>query len=173
MDALNTHLAHYGAYHLDRRNVATHFVGIPLIVASIWLLLARTPAFTLLDAPLTAAHVATAVAMVFYLRLHLGLALAMGAFFAAMHVLALQFSGIELRSWQLGCVAVFVVGWVFQFVGHAWEGRKPAFFDDLRGLLVGPLFVLAEALFMLGWAPARHAEVMAKARALRQQATAG
>ena len=78
--------------------------------------------------------------------LAMGLALAMGAFFAAMHVLALQFSGIELRSWQLGCVAVFVVGWVFQFVGHAWEGRKPAFFDDLRGLLVGPLFVLAEAL---------------------------
>jgi uncharacterized membrane protein YGL010W len=35
-------------------------------------------------------------------------------------------------------------------VGHVWEGRKPAFFDDLRGLLVGPMFVLAELLMALG-----------------------
>ena len=50
-------------------------------------------------------------------------------------------------GWSLGC---FVVGWVFQFVGHYWEGRKPAFVDDLRGLLIGPMFVVAEAWFALG-----------------------
>ena len=45
----------------------------------------------------------------------------------------------------------FVVGWVIQFVGHYYEGRKPAFVDDLVGLLVGPMFVVAEWMFMLGW----------------------
>ena len=45
----------------------------------------------------------------------------------------------------------FVVGWVIQFIGHYYEGRKPAFVDDLVGLLVGPMFVIAEALFALGW----------------------
>jgi uncharacterized membrane protein YGL010W len=35
-------------------------------------------------------------------------------------------------------------------VGHIWEGRKPAFFDDLMGLLIGPLFVLYEFLLLLG-----------------------
>jgi uncharacterized membrane protein YGL010W len=47
-----------------------------------------------------------------------------------------------------------MIGWVFQFVGHvAYEHRKPAFVDDVIGLLIGPLFVLAEALFGVGWRP--------------------
>lgn len=44
----------------------------------------------------------------------------------------------------------FIVGWTFQFVRHAWEGRKPAFVDDLVGLVIGPLFVTVEVLFLLG-----------------------
>jgi uncharacterized membrane protein YGL010W len=47
-------------------------------------------------------------------------------------------------------VAMFVVGWAIQFVGHHYEGRKPAFVDDVTGLIVGPLFVVAELAFMLG-----------------------
>lgn len=47
-------------------------------------------------------------------------------------------------------MGLFVVGWIIQFVGHYWEGRKPAFFDDIVGLLIGPLFVLAEMGFALG-----------------------
>ena len=50
-------------------------------------------------------------------------------------------------AWGLGA---FVLGWIIQFVGHHWEGRKPAFADDLVGLLVGPAFVVGEALFALG-----------------------
>ena len=44
-----------------------------------------------------------------------------------------------------------MVGWVFQFVGHYFEGKKPAFVDDLIGLLVGPLFLVAEVAFHLQW----------------------
>src|SRR5476649_1597649 len=39
-------------------------------------------------------------------------------------------------------LAVFVLAWVGQFIGHKIEGKKPSFFDDLRFLLIGPLFVL-------------------------------
>ena len=57
--------------------------------------------------------------------------------------------------WLAIGVGLFVVGWVFQFIGHvAYEHRKPAFVDDVIGLLIGPLFVLAEALFGFGWRPA-------------------
>jgi uncharacterized membrane protein YGL010W len=38
---------------------------------------------------------------------------------------------------------VFVLAWIGQFIGHKIEGKKPSFFDDLRYLLIGPLFVLA------------------------------
>ena len=47
-------------------------------------------------------------------------------------------------------VVLFVVGWLFQFVGHYLEGKKPAFLDDITGLIIGPLFVFVELLFLLG-----------------------
>ena len=33
--------------------------------------------------------------------------------------------------------ALFVVGWLFQFIGHAFEGKPPEFFKDWRFLFVG------------------------------------
>ena len=64
-------------------------------------------------------------------------------------------------------VGAFVLGWVFQFVGHHWEGRKPAFADDLVGLLVGPAFVLGEALFALGLCTPMAAAIEREAGRLR------
>ena len=52
--------------------------------------------------------------------------------------------------WLATGVGGFLLGWVIQFVGHYFEGRKPAFFDDVMGLAIGPLFVVAEVLFNLG-----------------------
>jgi uncharacterized membrane protein YGL010W len=37
-------------------------------------------------------------------------------------------------------VPMFTVGWTFQFVGHAFEGKKPSFVEDKRQLLVGLLW---------------------------------
>lgn len=42
----------------------------------------------------------------------------------------------HLRFWHIPA-AMFVVGWVFQFVGHAFEGKPPEFFHDWRFLFVG------------------------------------
>jgi uncharacterized membrane protein YGL010W len=52
--------------------------------------------------------------------------------------------------WLSSGVGLFVIGWIIQFVGHYYEGRKPAFVDDVMGLVIGPLFVAAEAAFLLG-----------------------
>jgi uncharacterized membrane protein YGL010W len=41
--------------------------------------------------------------------------------------------------WALG---LFVVGWILQFIGHAFEGNQPSFFRDPRFLLVGPMFIV-------------------------------
>jgi uncharacterized membrane protein YGL010W len=56
-------------------------------------------------------------------------------------------------------VGLFVGGWIVQFVGHAYEGRKPAFVDDVIGLMIGPLFVLAELLFIAGLRKPLQAEI--------------
>jgi uncharacterized membrane protein YGL010W len=39
--------------------------------------------------------------------------------------------------WWRIAAALFVAGWIFQFVGHAFEGKPPEFFKDWRFLLVG------------------------------------
>ena len=49
----------------------------------------------------------------------------------------------------LGLV-LFVLISIIQFIGHHYEGRKPAFLDDIMGLAIGPLFVVAELGFMFG-----------------------
>jgi uncharacterized membrane protein YGL010W len=41
-------------------------------------------------------------------------------------------------------LAMFVVGWIFQFVGHAFEGKPPEFFKDYRFLFVGLRWWLAK-----------------------------
>ncbi|MGB7903473.1 MAG: Mpo1-like protein [Steroidobacteraceae bacterium] len=149
MKTLTDQLANYAAYHRDRRNIATHFVGIPMIVVAVATLLAR-PAWPVAGWPVSAATLLTLLTVVYYLRLDLrfgaAMALLLGAALAAGQSLAAQSTAV----WLGAGVGLFVVGWLFQFVGHVYEGRKPAFVDDLIGLIVGPLFVVAEAAFALG-----------------------
>ena len=38
--------------------------------------------------------------------------------------------------WKIA-LALFVLGWVFQFIGHAFERKEPEFFHDWRFLFVG------------------------------------
>jgi uncharacterized membrane protein YGL010W len=81
---------------------------------------------------------------------------------AAVGTLVLLAHGVaygSIASWLAWGVGMFVVGWLIQFAGHCYEGRKPAFVDDIIGLLVGPMFVTAEAMFMLGWNKPLAAEI--------------
>jgi uncharacterized membrane protein YGL010W len=156
MRTLTQQLTQYAAYHRDRRNIATHFIGIPMIVLALAILLSR-PAFTIGALPLTLSPtwVLFFAATVYYLVLDVPL----GVMMACVSVLCVAFgqwiAAQATLMWLVTGIGLFVVGWVFQFVGHvAYEHRKPAFVDDVIGLLIGPLFVLAEALFGFGWRPA-------------------
>ena len=40
------------------------------------------------------------------------------------------------RLWIVA-VALFVIGWILQFIGHYFEGKPPEFFRDYRFLFVG------------------------------------
>ncbi|WP_443692762.1 DUF962 domain-containing protein [Pseudomonas protegens] len=149
MKSLVDHLSQYAAYHRDPRNIASHFIGIPMIVVAVAVLLSR-PAWSLAGLSWSPALLLALAASVFYLRLEVRLGVLMTVLMAlsvwAGQVLAAQSTGLWLSS-GLG---LFVIGWVVQFIGHYYEGRKPAFVDDLSGLIVGPLFVVAELAFLLG-----------------------
>ena len=51
--------------------------------------------------------------------------------------LAVLVAGIFLHRLLLYALALFLIGWVFQFIGHAFEGKPPEFFQDWRFLFVG------------------------------------
>jgi len=143
-------LTQYAAYHRDRRNIATHFIGIPMIVLSLVILLSR-PAIAVVDGVVvTPALILAVLSAAYYLWLDWRLGLGLIAFLIVCLALALPVAQAATAVWLVAGLGLFLVGWVFQFVGHYYEGRKPAFVDDLIGLLVGPLFVAAEAAFALG-----------------------
>ena len=71
-------------------------------------------------------------------------------------------AALSTGAWLGWGVGLFVVGWVIQFVGHYYEGRKPAFIDDVTGLIVGPLFVVVELGFLLGWRQDLQREIDAR-----------
>lgn len=144
-------LSQYAAYHRDRRNITSHFIGVPLIVFAVGLLLAR-PTLVIGSFELTPAWIVFSMLAVWYLTRG---AFALGAMVSlatgVLLLLAHRLAGGGVSSWLgwgLGC---FGLGWLFQFVGHWYEGRKPAFVDDLVSLAVGPMFVTAEAMFAMGW----------------------
>lgn len=146
MRNIEEHLTQYAAYHRDKRNIATHFVGVPLIVFSVVLALAQISFLGL-----HAGWAAIVAASIYYIWLDRMLGASMLILLAVSGVLA------SLISMQTGVAAaltlalfLFIVGWIIQFVGHKYEGIKPAFVDDIMGLAIGPLFVLTEAFFMLG-----------------------
>jgi uncharacterized membrane protein YGL010W len=156
-------LARYAEYHRDRRNIATHLVGVPMIVFGVGVLLAR-PAFMLAGIALSPAWLLFAATAAWYLtRGHLIVGAAVSAVVGVLLVLAHGVAYGSTATWLAWGVGAFVVGWVIQFVGHYYEGRKPAFVDDLAGLLVGPMFVTAEVLFALGLCQPLHAEIVRRA----------
>jgi uncharacterized membrane protein YGL010W len=152
-------LIQYAHYHRDRRNIATHFVGIPMIVFAIGVLLARATV-EVMGVTLTAGWLAAGLAALWWLtRGRLDLGLATSAVTLGLVALGHELAGGPVGEWLAWGLGSFVVGWVLQFIGHYYEGRKPAFVDDLVGLLIGPMFVMAEALFAIGWGRALRDEI--------------
>jgi uncharacterized membrane protein YGL010W len=132
-------LAHYGESHRHPRNGAIHCVAIPLIMVSlVGLMYALHP---------WVAYAFLAASMVYYARIGSWVFFGSMAVISLLAIVIVQSLGSALLPVS---VAVFVLAWVAQFVGHRIEGRKPSFFEDLQYLWVGPLFVLAKLFGKLG-----------------------
>ncbi|KPZ68982.1 hypothetical protein AN944_03195 [Shewanella sp. P1-14-1] len=163
-------LATYKSVHLNPKNIRTHFVGVPLIIWSVFLLLNLIPVnFVLFAEEGIKLNVATLFAigtLVYYFVLHRGLALGLTIFIIPVLITSSLVSQIN-GAWMIG-IGVFFIGWVIQFIGHKYEKAKPAFIDDLNQLLIGPFFLMAELYFMLGMNKALEQEITPIARDKRR-----
>ena len=141
----------YAESHHNRINKLIHWICVPLIVFSIlgliWAL--PFPHFDFLgkwNGYINWATFLILFAMLYYLRLSVALAAAMllVIFVFAAGIVTLEKLHEQAAwppMWQ-SCLIIFVVAWAGQFIGHKIEGKKPSFFDDLRFLLIGPIWLL-------------------------------
>lgn len=166
MTKLEQLLSQYAAYHLDQKNIYTHFVGIPLIVFSIMCLTARA-GVVISGVELTLALALLLASTVYYLSLDRIFGLIMLLIYALAYPSAYSIAQLDMTVWLSLSIGIFVVGWIFQFVGHFYEKKKPAFMDDVIGLAIGPLFVLAEMVFMFGFRKELEQRMLAEARKQR------
>ena len=131
----------YGESHQNKTNKQIHFVCVPVIYFAIMGLLwwLHTPAF--FPAAINWATLSLLITLPFYWRLApaimLGMALFSGFCFGLLALM--DNSGIPVL-WS--SIILFVIAWIFQFIGHAVEGKKPSFFQDMQFLLVGPAWIM-------------------------------
>ncbi len=153
-ELFRSQLASYASVHRDWRNKATHFVGIPVIVFSLLLVLSLWR-FEAGDRQWTLSLAVTVVAVLGWLALDLGIGLVMAVLMAA------AWAGAEALAAVLGTpaavwtafAALFVGGWILQFLGHHYEGKRPALIDNIFQAFIGPMFLVAEAMVVLGYRP--------------------
>ncbi len=148
---LTKQLKAYHQYHTKCWTQITHFIGVPLIIFSLIILTSwahiRVPGF--FDMPLS--WLLSIIVLVYYFFMDITLAAVLTVIFIIFNVIV-SIAMKNRPSWISLQVFLFmfIIGWVFQFVGHFIEKKKPAFFDDFKQTLIAPLYLTAEAFFYFG-----------------------
>lgn len=146
MRTMQEWLEEYGESHRHPTNKSIHWICVPAIMFSvlglIWLI--PVPRFAAAIGPWANwATLLVALAAIWYLvlapPLAVGMLLISLAMLAIVHWLDLT---LPFAPW-IAFVAIFVVAWIGQFIGHLVEGRKPSFFKDVQFLLIGPAWLLS------------------------------
>ncbi len=146
MKSLDEQMSIYAAYHRDRWNKATHFVGVPAIVFAILIPMNWVE----IGAGVTLAHMFVVAVLAYYFMLDALLALVTTVAVAALLYAAESAAATGFASGGAWSGVFFVGGWALQLVGHAFEGRKPALADNLFQIFVAPIFLVAEVFFAFG-----------------------
>ncbi len=153
MKKIDALLNEYGESHQNKTNKFIHWLCVPLIFFSIVGLVWSIPQgpldkITLFEYKyINWATIIMCVVLIYYISLSILLTIGMTIFsIACLYItnmlenLILE-NTIPMKLWQISLI-IFVIAWVFQFVGHKIEGKKPSFFKDLQFLLIGPAWLM-------------------------------
>jgi len=136
-DSMKSLMTEYHKSHINRTNQLIHYLCVPLIFWSISALL------WLIKIPvvMNLALVVMTLLMIYYLFKSFKVFACMLIFSTACLALNYWFESKSMPLLWIA-VAVFVLAWIGQFIGHHIEGKKPSFFKDLQFLLIGPAWVV-------------------------------
>ncbi|MFZ9035606.1 MAG: DUF962 domain-containing protein [Francisellaceae bacterium] len=131
MRDLKSWLDDYAKSHQNPTNKKIHMICVPLIMYSILGVLVAISSW--------AALIIAILGLLFYYSLSLRL----GFYMMILTAIMLGIIGwLPFRLNLILSIAIFIISWIFQFIGHKIEGKKPSFFKDLLFLLIGPLWVV-------------------------------
>ena len=162
MRSVDEWLAAYGESHQNPVNKAIHWLCVPVILITLigvlWEIQLPSPFESqILGIPaLELSNLGVALilcALLYYAILSLPLAMGMvivlgGSVLAVVGLKKIgALLGVSLLQLSL---ALFVVAWIGQFIGHKIEGKKPSFFEDIQFLMIGPLWLLSFVYRRLG-----------------------
>ncbi len=140
MPDIHASFADYASHHQTKGNKWFHRFGIPMIMLTLIGMLARVGIGSVAGVHIDAGMVLIALAAVYYFTLEWRLAI-------PMLIVSIGFYLIGRWLPMSVNVALFVLGWIFQFIGHAvYEHRQPAFFRNVVHLLIGPLWILNDVI---------------------------
>ena len=151
-DLFRRQLASYAAVHRDWRNKTTHFVGIPIIVFSLLLVLSLGR-FELGGRDLTLSLAVAIAAVLGWMALDLGIGLVMALLMAVSWFAAGALAGAlgSASAVWMAFIVLFVGGWALQFIGHYYfEKNSPLLFGDLTNTLVGVVWAAKEWADLFG-----------------------
>jgi uncharacterized membrane protein YGL010W len=98
--------------------------------------------------PLNVAMIVAVLVFAYYLSLSFAVSVGIMSVTALGMVACYLYDG-AVSIWLISLI-IFIVSWIFQFVGHKIEGKKPSFLKDLEFFLVGPMWVLTKLYNKLG-----------------------
>jgi len=144
--------AEYGESHINPTNKLIHWICVPAIVVSVIGLLWSLPvpeAFRSISPALNWGTAFVMAAVVYYFLMSVSLGLGMVMVVLAMMAIVNWLDGFATPLWVIS-LAIFVIAWIGQFIGHVVEGKKPSFFKDLQFLMIGPAWLLGFVYRRLG-----------------------
>lgn len=145
MKTVDQWLNEYGESHQNPANKTLHWICVPIIVVSLIGLLWSIPvpqAMRNVSPLVNWGTLVLALGVLYYLRMSLSLALGILAFVVLVALCIMALQNLPWSLWAI-CLALFVVAWIGQFIGHHYEGKRPSFFKDLQFLMIGPLWLLS------------------------------
>ena len=144
-------LGNYSEDHRNPTNIKVHWICVPLILWTVVALLWVVPVPAAIGRPGLWAGVAMFFALTFYLRLSRPLGFAMLIAFVVLGVITEGlYRALGAMNLMWLAIAVFVLAWIAQFVGHKIEGKKPSFLTDVAYLLIGPAWIVAKIMRRIG-----------------------
>ena len=146
-------MSNYRHYHNNHWTVMTHFIGVPLATLAAFIFFGWIKVNIPGVITLSVAWIIVIIAGIYYIILDWMIGAATTIMLIVLCTIASIFTNAGPSALSLKLfIIIFIVGWIFQLIGHAIEGKKPALLTNFfESVFIAPFFITTEVFFMLGY----------------------